>query len=285
MKSFRPSPLALALMALTGSALAQAASTDPLAVLNTPTAQAANANLASQPSPVAQPAPVAPVAAPVAPVMNPAPVGAPSSSGGAVSPQVAHIDALTSGQGDESTLLSEVSRAQARLSMLNILSKIEKAKMDMEMDRLRFESEKAKAKADAEKAAGGGSAAPAGVAGVVGGPSPGAPMSTPSAASLRAQAEALDALAPKPSLRGVSSFDGKTFAEIVTPEGERLFLEKGGLLPDGSKLVSIASTSAVVVSKGRKLVLPLSSGASAPAPSAGTPGAVPSGLPPIPSSH
>ena len=181
------------------------------------------------------------------------------------------VMALSQSGADESTLLREVARYQAQLSLMNIVAKIEKSRLDMERERMKFEQEQLEAKAKAAPV----SAPAAGASqGSVGGGSP-------------SGAVPVEIDAPKPSVRSIYSFDGKSFAEIVVG-GNKVLAEPGTVLLSGERVVSISPSAVVVSRKGRQVKLPLDGSAStssqAVAPFA-APTSLPSGaLPPIPPS-
>lgn len=170
---------------------------------------------------------------------------------------------------DESTLLSEAAKKQARLSLLNINAKIEQAQLALERDRMKFQEEQreAQSKAYVQQA------------------------EQNAAKGLTAEgkkAEKEEEPEVKPSVRSIYSYDGKWFAEIAI-NGSKVLASPGTVLVGGGKVTNITSSNVVVVTKGKRRVLPLDGSASlsaqsvAPAAFTAPPTAVPSGpLPPIP---
>lgn len=172
---------------------------------------------------------------------------------------------------DESTLLREMSRQQARLAFLNMLSKIEKAQLDIERDRLKFEQEKREAEAAIQKVSAPALSVPAG-------PSSAGTPSIGTAAELVASIS-------KPSVRSIYSYDGAYFAEIFT-DNQKTIARAGTVLPNGSRVISINASGVVVSHKGKRMTLSveppssvLSTSSSGPL---STPSSAPSALPPIP---
>lgn len=211
------------------------------------------------PQPLAQP-----IAQPIAQPVQAGPVGLNQA------PYVyrgnANMDTM-----DESTLLSEAAKKQARLALLNISTKIEQAQLALERDRMKFQEEQreAQSKVYAQQAA------------------------QNAARGLNAEGKKEKEEEPevKPSVRSIYSYDGKWFAEIVV-NGSKVLASPGTVLVGGAKVASISSSNVVVVSKGKRRVLPLDGSAAlsaqSVAPAAFTPtlptSAAPGPLPPIPPS-
>lgn len=171
---------------------------------------------------------------------------------------------------DESTLLSEAAKKQARLALLNISNKIEQTQLTMERDRMKFEEERREAQSKVYEQQ----------------------VAQNTAKGLSAEGKKVEQEEPeiKPSVRSIYSYDGKWFAEIVL-NGSKVLASPGTVLVGGGKVTNITSSNVVVVTKGKRRVLPLDGSASlsaqsiAPAaftsaPSSTTPGP----LPPIPPS-
>ena len=170
---------------------------------------------------------------------------------------------------DESTLLSEAAKKQARLSLLNINAKIEQAQLALERDRMKFQEEQREAQSKAYTQQAQQNAAKG-----------------LTADGKKAQKEEEPEV--KPSVRSIYSYDGKWFAEIVI-NGSKVLASPGTVLVGGGKVTSITSSNVVVVTRGQRRVLPLDGSAAlsaqsvAPAAFTAPPTAVPSGpLPPIP---
>lgn len=169
---------------------------------------------------------------------------------------------------DESTLLSEAAKKQARLALLNVNAKIEQAELALERDRMKFQEEQreAQSKVYAQQA------------------------EQNAARGLNAEGKKVqkeEEPEVKPSVRSIYSYDGKWFAEIVI-NGSKVLASPGTVLVGGGKVTNITSSNVVVVTKGQRRVLPLDGSAALSAQSVAPaftapPTSVPSGaLPPIP---
>lgn len=174
------------------------------------------------------------------------------------------------GSADESTLIREMSRQQARLAFIQMMAKIEKAKLEIERDKFKFEEEMMQAKAKAEtakaeaKSAAAGGLLPGGVAGAPGVgmplPPPGASIPMPASVPLPGlpggTGSAVDLMneSSKPSVRSIYSFDGKYFAEVVT-NGSKTIAQSGTSLPNGDKVLSVSSSGVTISRKGKRVVL------------------------------
>lgn len=156
----------------------------------------------------------------------------------------ARIARLTASSADESTILREVSRYQARLSLLNIASKVEAAQQQMAANRAKFQVEQAKI--ISELAA---SQQPAAIAG-------GASANVAAAGQTQGQTQEQAEMNPY-TLVGVSSFGQRTLAQISGPAGTQL-VEAGAMLGDGYRVSRITSDSVVLTHKGRRHTLYLS---------------------------
>jgi len=228
----------------------------PLAVKNPPIA-----------APVANPAAAAPVGSPMAGQMG-APISAPMSGVGVNQAPYTYNRGMQENM-DESTLLSEAAKKQARLALLNMNSKIEQAQLAMERDRLKFQEEQreAQSKALAQQAA---------------------QNATLGLTAQGKKVEKEEEPEVKPSVRSIYSYDGKWFAEIAV-NGSKVLASPGTVLVGGGKVTSITSSNVVVVNKGKRQVLPLDGSAALSAQSVApsvlsapvsTPSSAP--LPPIP---
>jgi len=171
---------------------------------------------------------------------------------------------------DESTLLSEAAKKQARLALLNISNKIEQTQLAMERDRMKFEEERREAQSKVYEQQ----------------------VAQNAAKGLSAEGKKVEQEEPevKPSVRSIYSYDGKWFAEIVI-NGSKVLASPGTVLVGGGKVTNITSSNVVVVTKGKRRVLPLDGSASlsaqSVAPAAFTPApqtSSPGPLPPIPPS-
>ena len=256
MKLSSKSLLSVALLTtLVGSGVVlaqQAAPTvDPQTLVGTPTAPQA---VMVPPSPGA-PAPV-PATTPVITMPSPStPVIVAPTSPTPVDPEVERMRAaaeaqalritqMTAAGADESVLLREVSRYQARLSLLNAAAEVEKAQQEMISDRTKFQLEQAKTQAELAAAK-----TPALAPGAVGQPGV--------AGSVLPQEEKLDV-----SLLGVYSFGGKRLAEVSSSEFGSMAVEAGTTLPNGARVSSITDRSVVIVHRGKRSTIYLSSGSS-----------------------
>ena len=161
--------------------------------------------------------------------------------------QALRITQMTASGADESVLLREVSRYQARLSLLNAAAEVEKAQQEMVSDRTKFQLEQAKTQAELAAAK-----TPALAPGAVG--LPGQPGV---AGSVLPQEEKLDV-----SLLGVSSFGGKRLAEVSSSEFGSMAVEAGATLPNGARVSSITDRSVVIVHRGKRSTIYLSGGSS-----------------------
>lgn len=151
---------------------------------------------------------------------------------------------------DESTLINQAIKEQARSHLKTIEMKNEKIQMDQERERMKYEQEKLEHQlkhAELQKQA--SSSAPVSV---VPGPD-GQPVVTQMPAAAAAEEEA-----PKPVVNKTYSFDNKWFAELVV-EGAKIKVNKGSELLDGSKVTNITSDGVVLTRKGKKIILPLAS--------------------------
>lgn len=226
----------------------------------TVTGQTTSLPLAPPTAPLAQP-----VAQPAPQVVNPgAPIG--------INQAPYSYNRNAADNMDESTLLSEAARKQARLALLNINTKIEQAQLALERDRMKFQEEQREAQSKtftqqaAQNAARGLSAE-------------GRKVEKEEEPEMRA------------SVRSIYSYDGKWFAEIIV-NGGKVLASPGTVLAGGGKVTSITSSNVVVVTKGKRRVLSLDGGgslsasSSVPASFTPPPTSAPSGaLPPIPPSN
>lgn len=202
--------------------------------------------------PAAAPAPVPAmpaVAAPAAPAVQQAVPAAPAApQTQAVSALQANIQAQQAQQqsqsqaqssdlNDEATLVRQVAKKQAKLSLLLMEAKVDKALMDAERERLKFEKEKNEATAAAN---------PVPVA---------QPAPAAGGAALPVAAIAPVEEAPLYTVKSTYSFDGKSFAEISNGTS-KVVATPGSTLPGGAKVVSISASSVVIAPKnGKKITL------------------------------
>lgn len=193
--------------------------------------------------------------------------------------ETARILALPNAR-DESVLFREASRQQARLTLMKLLSDVEKKRMDMERERMKFAEEQY----ESQQKIGGGSARPAGT--TIGSMSPAAqPSSSPSGAQPQASAQSVEpAIEENISVRSIYSFDGQSYAELMVGSA-KVIARPGTELINGDKVVTIDQGRVVVLRNGERKVLPLEGSAStspqAIAPFA-APASQPRNLPPMP---
>lgn len=251
-----------------GQVLAQ--SVDPQALVSQPTQDQAQSQdqgqdqvMPPQVNPIQPPSPDAPVAIPATtpPITGPA---VPSVSPGAVppgevslqvssDPEVARLQReaeahaqriaqMTSNSADESAILREVARYQARLSLLNVVSKVESTQQQMASSRAKFEVEQAKTLSELNSA------------------QPSLPVPAPGQAPIQdgqtlGEAEATPEVPY--TLVGLSSFGERNIAQLAGPVGTQS-VEVGSIIGDGYRVSRVSSDSVVLTHKGKRHTLYLS---------------------------
>ena len=153
------------------------------------------------------------------------------------------IAQMTSSSADESAILREIARYQARLSLLNVVSKVETTQQQMATSRAKFEVEQAKTLGELNTAQ-------------TLLPTPGLPAQPGS--SPDASLGEVDNIQEMPyTLVGLSSFGERSIAQIAGPVGTQS-VEVGSVIGEGYRVSRVSSDSVVLTYEGKRHTLYLS---------------------------
>ena len=179
---------------------------------------------------------------------------------------------------DESTLLREASKYQARLNFMQMVSKINKAQLDIEREKLKFENEKLKAEEDNRKLSAPQITSPSLNQGLA---------AIPGASGMSGGVMDIAMEIDKPVVRSIYSYDGTFFAEIMTGSSKTI-AKSGSSLPSGDKVISIRDGVVVISRRGKRMILgvdqssSMTASSSSASSSAAPRASAPSSLPPLP---